>query len=185
MIRIGKKVFTQQYHSPCGDLLLASCEDKLCLCGWLGGKHSETKMAIRFNKALCAELIDAPSEVTKAAACELDEYFSGRRTTFDTPLLMIGTDFQKSVWNALLSVSYGTVKSYGELAEQIGNPKAVRAVGAANGANSISIFIPCHRIIGKNHSLTGYAGGLEAKKYLLKLEKVQFKPSGNVDIKQV
>lgn len=174
MVRTIKEIFTQQYHSPCGDLLLASFDNKLCLCDWLNGKRDKEIMAKRFESALCAELINSSSEVTRAAACELNEYFAGKRTMFDIPLLMIGTDFQKSVWNALLSISYGTVKSYGELAEQIGNPKAVRAVGAANGANSISIFIPCHRVIGKNHSLTGYAGGLDAKKYLLDLEhKVQ------------
>lgn len=170
MIGAKSNIFIQQYHSPCGDLLLASFEDKLCLCDWLNGKHDKAVIIKRLETALRAGLIEIPSDVTKAAGCELDEYFAGKRTMFNTPLWMIGTDFQKSVWRALLSIPYGTTKSYGELAVQIGNPKAVRAVGAANGANGISIFIPCHRVIGKNHCLTGYAGGLEAKKYLLDLE---------------
>lgn len=170
MIGTIKNIFTQQYHSPCGDLLLASCGDKLCFCDWSNGKHNKGAITKRLETALRAELIEIPSDVTKAAACELDEYFAGKRTMFDIPLWMIGTDFQKSVWRALLSIPYGTTKSYGALAAQIGNPKAVRAVGTANGANVISIFIPCHRVIGRNHALTGYAGGLEVKKYLLDLE---------------
>ena len=100
----------------------------------------------------------------------MDEYFAGKRKAFDLPLLFVGTDFQKSVWDALLDVPFGATQSYAWLAEKIGNPKAVRAVGMANGANSISIFAPCHRIIGSNRSLTGYGGGLETKRFLLDLE---------------
>ena len=93
--------------------------------------------------------------------------------TFDLPLLFVGTEFQEKVWNTLLEVPYGETRSYGWMAEMIGNPKAVRAVGTANGSNSISIFAPCHRIIGSNGSLTGYGGGLPAKKFLLELEGVK------------
>lgn len=100
----------------------------------------------------------------------MDEYFNGERTAFEVPLLFVGTDFQKSVWYKLLDIPYGSTVSYGELAKQLDMPKAVRAVAAANGANAISIFAPCHRVIGSNHTLVGYGGGLPAKKRLLDLE---------------
>ena len=105
------------------------------------------------------------------AAIQLDEYFAGKRQTFDLPLSFAGTDFQKKVWNALLTIPYGKTISYGEMACMIGMPKAIRAVANANGANAISIFAPCHRVIGSDRSLTGYGGGLDVKEYLLKLEK--------------
>jgi len=104
------------------------------------------------------------------AITELEEYFAGKRYTFDTPLAPVGTKFQLSVWSALQSIPYGKTCSYADIAEKINNPKAVRAVGTANGSNPLSIFIPCHRVIGKNGTLTGYAGGLDAKTTLLRLE---------------
>ena len=91
---------------------------------------------------------------------------------FDVPLLFVGTEFQKTVWNFLLTIPFGKTISYGEMARQIGLPKAVRAVANANGANSISIFAPCHRVIGSDRSLTGYGGGLEAKRLMLELDGV-------------
>lgn len=100
-------------------------------------------------------------------ARELDEYFSGRRHTFTIPLAPNGTEFQLAVWNALRGVPYGDTVSYAELARRIGRPSAVRAVGAANGANPIAVVIPCHRVIGSNGSLTGYGGGIERKQWLL------------------
>ncbi|MCL9780154.1 methylated-DNA--[protein]-cysteine S-methyltransferase [Vibrio sp. S4M6] len=103
---------------------------------------------------------------------QLDEYFSRQRTSFDLPLAAQGTKFQTQVWHALTTIPYGTSISYQELAERIGNPKAVRAVGLANGKNPISIIVPCHRVIGKNGKLTGYAGGMDRKMKLLKLEGV-------------
>ncbi|MEI6860125.1 MAG: methylated-DNA--[protein]-cysteine S-methyltransferase [Shewanella sp.] len=102
--------------------------------------------------------------------CELKEYFSGQRQYFSVPLAPKGTQFQREVWQALTEISYGSTCSYADIATNINRPKAVRAVGAANGANSIAIIIPCHRVIGKDGSLTGYAYGLEMKQFLLKLE---------------
>ena len=101
----------------------------------------------------------------------MEEYFARKRKAFDIPLLFIGTDFQKSVWQELLNIPYGKTVSYGELSQKLGNSKAVRAVATANGANAISIFVPCHRVIGKNGNLTGYGGGLEVKEKLLELER--------------
>lgn len=101
---------------------------------------------------------------------QLNEYFAGERTHFALPLDFQGTEFQKQVWQALLDIPYGETRSYGQIARSIGNPKSVRAVGAANGKNPISIIAPCHRVIGTSGALTGFAGGLEAKAFLLALE---------------
>lgn len=106
---------------------------------------------------------------------QLNEYFSGTRKTFTIPLHPIGTEFQKQVWTALTSIPYGETRTYAQLASQIGNPKAVRAVGAANGKNPLSIIVPCHRVIGSSGNLTGFAGGLDAKATLLSLEGVKLK----------
>ena len=125
----------------------------------------------RLQSLLNADYETHASDITQEAARQLDEYFERRRTTFDIPLLFAGTDFQKKVWRALLEIPYGQTLSYGEMARRLGLPKAVRAVANANGANAISIFAPCHRIIGSNRSLTGYGGGIEAKKFLLELEQ--------------
>ncbi|MDH1011209.1 methylated-DNA--[protein]-cysteine S-methyltransferase [Pseudomonas nicosulfuronedens] len=103
-------------------------------------------------------------------ARQLDEYFAGKRQRFDVKLNTGGTEFQRQVWQALLEIPYGYTTVYAELARRIGRPKAIRAVGAANGANPISIIVPCHRVIGSNGSLTGYAGGLPRKELLLRLE---------------
>jgi methylated-DNA-[protein]-cysteine S-methyltransferase len=102
---------------------------------------------------------------------QLGDYFAGRREQFDVPLDFRGTDFQKQVWAALLTIPFGETRSYGQVAQQIGRPSASRAVGAANGRNPISIIAPCHRVVGSAGGLTGFAGGLEAKRYLLDLER--------------
>jgi len=104
---------------------------------------------------------------------QLTEYFAGKRQQFDVPLDFEGTEFQKKVWQALLSIPFGETRSYRDIAEQIGNVKAVRAVGAANGKNPISIIAPCHRVIGMNGKLVGFAGGLGNKDILLKIEQAQ------------
>ncbi|WP_294547839.1 methylated-DNA--[protein]-cysteine S-methyltransferase [uncultured Bacteroides sp.] len=159
----------QRYHSPCGDLMLGSFEDKLCLCDWATEKHRDV-VDIRLRKVLQADYEEKTSDIIQETSKQLDEYFNGERTMFDIPLFFAGTDFQKNVWHKLLEIPYGATMSYKELAMQLEMPKAVRAVANANGANAISIIVPCHRVIGSNHSLTGYGGGLEAKKALLSLE---------------
>ena len=110
-------------------------------------------------------------ELLLRAKAQLDEYFAGRRRAFDLPLAVEGSAFQKSVWAALVTIPYGETRTYGELAAQIGRPKACRAVGGANHGNPLSIVIPCHRVIGADGSLTGYGGGLPMKKFLLDLEQ--------------
>lgn len=110
-------------------------------------------------------------ELFKEACRQLDLYFQGRQKKFDLPLKPEGTDFQKSVWKALLTIPYGETRSYKEIAEAVGNEKACRAVGMANHKNPIVIVIPCHRVVGSSGSMTGYGGGIPAKKWLLALEK--------------
>lgn len=160
---------TKRYESPCGTLLLGSFDDKLCLCDWQVEKH-RGHVDRRLKRILNAEFEEGTSEVIERAMEQLDEFFAGQRREFDMPLLFTGTDFQKTVWNELLEIPFGMTVSYGEMARRIGMPKAVRAVANANGANSMSIFAPCHRVIGSDRSLTGYGGGLAAKRFLLDLE---------------
>ncbi|OYD24997.1 methylated-DNA--[protein]-cysteine S-methyltransferase [Oceanimonas baumannii] len=114
---------------------------------------------------------DEHDPILLTAATQLSEYFCGNRNDFSLPLAAKGTPFQMQVWQALTTIPYGKTWSYQELANAVGNPKAVRAVGLANGKNPISVIVPCHRVIGKNGKLTGYAGGVERKKKLLNLEQ--------------
>lgn len=152
----GKRAMkTAVYHSPFGDMELDYEEDAV------------TALKMAKKKAVG----EAPEGLALAVFQELDEYFQGKRKTFDIPLRTHGTPFQEKVWAALRAIPYGEVRSYKEVAEAIGHPKAYRAVGMANNANPIFIIVPCHRVIGSNGSLTGYGGGLPMKKALLSLEK--------------
>lgn len=164
------EIIVREYGAPCGRLVLGAFANRLCLCDWVQGKHREQNEQ-RLRRILSADFHTGTSPLLDAAALQLDEYFAGQRRRFDIPLLLTGTEFQKKVWQALLEIPYGATISYGELASRIGMPHAVRAVANANGANAISIFAPCHRVIGSDNSLTGYAGGLPAKQYLLGLEQ--------------
>lgn len=164
------RIYIQRYQAPCGGLLLGSFGDRLCLCNWTEEKHPG-RVDRRLQSLLDAGYVEEPSDVTQEAARQLDEYFSRCRRAFDMPLLFVGTDFQKKVWERLMEIPYGQTVSYGGMAAGLGVPESVRAVANANGANAISIFAPCHRVIGSDRSLTGYGGGLEAKQFLLSLER--------------
>ena len=162
-----------QYHkTKIGELILGSFADKLCL---LDFNHRKMRKAVdhRIKKGLNADFIEKDSNIIQKTRIELDEYIQGNRRELDVPIQMVGSDFQKSVWTTLLKVPYGTTSTYLQLAKDINNGKAVRAVAGANGANAIAIIIPCHRIIGSSCELVGYAGGLPTKKRLLTLEKKQ------------
>ncbi|MEA3370153.1 MAG: methylated-DNA--[protein]-cysteine S-methyltransferase [Campylobacterota bacterium] len=163
----------QYYKTKHAEFILGSYDGKLCMLDFRYRKK-RTTVDSRIKKVLNAEFIEKDDGVLKETRKQLDEYFKMKRKEFDVPLLMVGTAFQKSVWSALLEVPYGTTASYLELSKTIGNEKAVRAVANANGANAIGIIIPCHRIIGSNGELTGYAGGLALKKRLLELENNLF-----------
>lgn len=161
----------EYFKTPIGELILGSFEDKLCICDW---RYRKMRLSVdnRIRKELKGEFVKKGSEIIEITKNQLNQYFLKERKEFDIPLLMCGTDFQKSVWNALLQIPYGKTKTYLELSKIIENKMAVRAVASANGANAISIIIPCHRIIGNDGKLVGYAGGLYAKDKLLNLENV-------------
>lgn len=159
----------QYFNSSCGLFVLASFGDKLCLCDWSNNPCAERNKR-RIERYLNASFKIETTSVLEEAKRQLDGYFAGNRKAFTIPLHLVGTDFQQQVWNELLNIPYGATISYKEIAQNIGNPKAVRAVAGAIGANGISILIPCHRVIGSDKSLTGYAGGLKAKKMLLQIE---------------
>lgn len=149
--------------SPVGDLKLVASDKGLAAILWPNDDPKRVRLAPLTE--------DHRHPVLNETERQLGEYFKGRRKIFDLPLDFAGTAFQKSVWKALLKIPYGQTRSYGELAKQLGNAKAVRAVGAANGRNPISIVAPCHRVIGASGKLTGFAGGLQAKAFLLQLER--------------
>ena len=163
----------QYYKTTYTEFILGSFEDKLCLLDFRYRKM-RTTVDNRLKVGLKAKFVEQDNEILKDTRKQLDEYFNMERKEFDLPLITVGTEFQKDVWNALMKVPYGTTSTYLQLAKDINNEKAVRAVANANGANSISLIIPCHRIIGSNGNLTGYGGGLALKKRLIKLEQNLF-----------
>ena len=153
--------------SPLGVLTLLS--DGSCLTGLYMSEHAGAAAAVTGSQQSAAAL--------RAVSEQLDAYFAGQLQTFDVPTAAQGTVFQQKVWSALCTIPYGTTVTYRDIAEQIGAPKAVRAVGLANGRNPISIIVPCHRVIGANGSLTGYGGGLDRKRVLLDLEAAASQPA--------
>ncbi len=153
-----------EMNSPVGTLKLVAHDQALVAVLW----ENENPKRVRL-----AQLIENKNHpVLLETQQQLNEYFQGHRTQFDLALDFAGTEFQQKVWQALLTIPFGETRSYKQIAEQIGNVKAVRAVGAANGKNPISIIAPCHRVVGANGKLVGFAGGLENKDVLLKLEKI-------------
>ncbi len=133
-------------------------------------QKKRTAVDNRIKTLLNAEYVEGESAVIEETKAQLIDYFEGKRENFTIPLELAGSEFQKQVWEALIQIPYGQTKSYLELSNDMENPKAIRAVASANGANAISILVPCHRIIGSNGDLTGYAGGINTKKKLLELE---------------
>jgi len=164
-----RKIFVHKWQSPVGGMVLGSIDDKVCICDWALEKR-KAAIDCRICRILNAEYAESGSPVIEKMIVELNGYFAGRRREFDLPIQFSGSEFQCRVWSELMRIPYGTTISYAELARRIGNPKAVRAVASANAANPISIFVPCHRVIGSNGRLTGYGGGLDAKRALLALE---------------
>lgn len=165
----SKKLFLNSYQTTFGELTLGSTIDAVCIVGM----GSVQEYLERYGNALKKQyqIQKKSTMVSENAAKQLQEYFAGERTHFSIPLHMEGTDFQKAVWNALIQIPYGETRSYKEVAKLVGNPKACRAVGMANNRNPLMILVPCHRVVGADGSLVGYAGGLDVKKRLLALEK--------------
>jgi methylated-DNA-[protein]-cysteine S-methyltransferase len=148
--------------SPIGKLKLVASDQGLAAILWENDNPRRVKVGNTVE--------DNSHPVLLETERQLKEYFDGKRKSFSLDLDLVGTDFQKNVWEALLEIPFGETRSYGQLATRVGNPRASRAVGAANGRNPISIIVPCHRVIGASGKLTGFAGGLDAKEHLLGLE---------------
>ncbi|MDG2019228.1 MAG: methylated-DNA--[protein]-cysteine S-methyltransferase [Porticoccaceae bacterium] len=171
-MRIGdimNAIHIQYYKTSIGDLILGCFQDRLCMLDFRYRKMRNT-VDKRIKQGLNADFIEQDHGILQKTRQRIDEYLSAQRKQFDIPILMVGSDFQKQVWQQLMRVSYGQTASYSDLAKRINNEKAVRAVASANGANSIALIIPCHRIIESNGGLGGYGGGLSVKKRLLKIE---------------
>lgn len=164
------QINTSYFKSGIGELIAGSFNGRLCLLDFRYRKMRQVIDA-RIKRGLAAQFIMRDDEVLLEAEKELDEYLKGTRNVFDIPILTVGTDFQKKVWEELMRVPYGTTATYAELARALHNENAVRAVAGANAANAIAVIIPCHRIIGKDGEPVGYGGGIAVKKRLLKLEK--------------
>jgi methylated-DNA-[protein]-cysteine S-methyltransferase len=164
------EVNIQRHQTEIGELVLGSLGGKLCLLGF-GDREMRRAVDDQIRKKLDAKFIEQSDKVLEQTMKQVDEYLSGKRKEFDVPLLILGTDFQRRVWQALTKVPYGATSTYGQIAEDIGSPKAVRAVGNASSLNPISIIVPCHRIIGGDGGLVGYGGGLSVKRRLLELER--------------
>jgi len=154
---------SRTYESPVGILTLVAGERGLRAVIWPHGRLDRVGMAGK-------TLTPGEAPVLDLTAGQLAEYFAGARTTFDVPLDLHGTPFQLAAWRALAEIPYGETRTYAEQADRIGRPAAVRAIGAANGRNPVSIVLPCHRVIGSDGSLTGFGGGLDVKASLLELE---------------
>ena len=165
-MKFDPTIVQASFLSPLGPMTLAATQTGLAGVWFKGQRHLPDELANAFSWQ-----VDAKHPVLIKAAKQLGEYFAGQRQVFDMPLdLSGGTVFQQAVWQALLAVASGQTTSYGSISKTIGNSAAVRAVGAAVGRNPISIIVPCHRVVGSNGALTGYAGGLDRKTALLKLE---------------
>lgn len=163
-------ILTSTIETPIGTLLAGAIPQGICLLEFGDGNRLE-KQLNRLQRLFNATALPGKHPLLDQVECELIEYFQGIRQQFEVPLAYGGTHFQRAVWQALGSIPYGQTRTYEEMAAVIGFPRAVRAVGAANGLNSLSILVPCHRLVGKNGSLTGYGGGLWRKQWLLELEQ--------------
>lgn len=179
-----KKINIQHIKTNVGELTAGSFDNKLCMLDWKY-RRMRTSIDNRIQNGLRADFVEKSDDVIENTKHQLEEYLAGTSSKFDIPLLMVGTEFQRSVWDALVKVPFGDTSSYLQLAQAIGNEKAVRAVASANGANAISIIVPCHRIIGSDGKLVGYAGGLPVKKRLLELERIELERIEDEDEGQI
>ena len=171
---------TTFFTTPFGELILGSSGQQLCLCDWRFRKM-RASIDERIQSGLQSGYEEGESEIIRETKAQLSQYFSGDRQAFNIPVMLVGSGFQKQVWKELEQIPYGRTVSYAELSEKLGNKDAIRAVASANGANAISIIVPCHRVLGSDGKLTGYAGGLAIKKKLLQLENAL--PQGELPLK--
>ena len=168
-----RTLYWSSVSSPQGTCVILGTEDGIYWLGTPGAPLNTGLNWVRRKIDFTSLIEDASVEPLSQAVEQLGRYFAGERVQFTCPLDLRGTPFQLKVWNALTRIPYGETRSYAEIAREIGHPSAVRAVGAANGANPVAIIVPCHRVIGSNGALTGYGGGLPTKAWLLALERHQ------------
>jgi AraC family transcriptional regulator of adaptative response/methylated-DNA-[protein]-cysteine methyltransferase len=168
-VRHAESVLVRRLATPLGPMIAGATKDGLCLLEFSDRRMLERQMRALRTRLRC-HFLPGCNSILEQAAHEVQAYFAGRRQAFDVPIVMPGSDFQRRVWEQLRSIPYGARASYGEVARAIGRPSAARAVARANGDNRIAIVVPCHRVVGRNGQLTGYAGGLWRKRKLLELE---------------
>lgn len=170
-----RRLYRKQIQSPIGTICLEADEEALVslyiLESEVAGRWERPEEKAKITELLGQTENGMSTEILEKAEAQLGEYFLGQRSEFDIPVKEKGTEFQRRVWSALRKIPYGETRTYGEVAQMIGNPKACRAVGGANNRNPIMILTPCHRVIGADGSLVGFGGGLDVKRYLLELEK--------------
>ena len=164
LVQVGRIV------SPLGPMLVGATSDGVCLLDFVDRRMLQSQVE-RIRSRLRAVFVPGTNALIQKLERDLEAYFSGSLRNFDTPLKLCGTDFQRSVWGALSEIPYGQMRTYAEIAQTVGRPGAVRAVGSANGANALAIVVPCHRVVGSDGKLIGYGGGLWRKKRLLDLER--------------
>ena len=171
MVGSDAEIRVRRMASPIGELILGACGERLCLVDFTD-RTGRFRPLERLKNRLGARVREdrKASPLLEAARAQLGEYFAGARREFDLPLLLVGTPFQKRVWELLRGIPHGRTVSYGELAVRMGRPRAARAVAAANAANAVSVIVPCHRVTAGGGGIGGYAGGVEAKRFLLGLE---------------
>ena len=169
---MATEIFIQYFKTAYGELIIGDYFNQICLCDWRYRKNRKT-IDDRICNGLKSYYVVKNTPLIEETKKQLNEFFAKKRFEFDLPFLFVGTDFQQTVWKELFKIQYGQTTNYLDIAEKIGMPKAFRAVANANGANAISIIVPCHRVIGKNNKLVGYAGGINTKEKLLKLENEQ------------
>ena len=182
ILRIGNfksMLYKDQYHSPIGTMLLIADNSALLLAEFNDREDLQIEIS-NLVKGLKEEMVEEENSVTKRAKSELAGYFAGSLRKFTVPVKLTGSDFQQRVWVMLQELEFGSTSHYEAQAIASGNKKSIRAVANANGQNKIAIIIPCHRVIGKNGSMTGYAGGINRKKWLLMHERIHSKKAGEL-----
>jgi len=178
---ITDKIYYTNLPSPLGDMIAGASDNGLCFLEW-HDRGGIDRILMRVEKRYKKILLSGDNYHLKVLRIELENYFNGKARDFSVDLDIMGTKFEKRVWGRLLKIPYGVTRSYGNIAIELNNPRASRAVGRANGANYMSIIIPCHRVIESNGKLRGYGGGLWRKKRLLELEKSHSKVEGEIDL---
>lgn len=164
-------LYTSEIVTPIGSLILMASSTHLVYCNFSDYvRISANLQSIENDPNFATKAINQTNQIIDLTAIQLNEYFSGSRKEFTIPYQFVGTSFQQKVWQSLSDIPYGQTRTYRQQAILLGDPKAIRAVASANGKNKLAIIVPCHRVIGSNQSLTGYAGGLARKQYLLNLE---------------